>query len=549
MKLLIAIVLAVCAGQFAYAAPAAAEDLPTLLARPMTPGSVALLVEHVKEPTAQKRLIEALKHEDPAVRAVAARIAFVTVSRGLVPGLVTALAKESHVPTAVEQIRALMGMLGEAGDSLALRHVQRIGGPAAVAMAESLSRTRPKDLVKYLPELLAAVGEHDTLGGPVAAAALQHPAAAGEILQAVLASKNVALWDAVLGSTRTNSDVAFPSAVLMQALQSGEEAHRTEAVWHLFETIHDGDEAPADALAAAAPRPAAATAAAGDLTWEDFSREMLARARKTPPSKADWAGLIADKHKEHVRGMSRRVFAYLTPAELKAIGPVYNYDSAESRQRIEKNLKRAGTDGQTRMQVMRTIPVFATGLLGDLLKVTGCRLPNERHFAAGEITYRPEGGPQRISAITTTQSKECEQFVSAMMKLTIALAERPIAPDYADHIVLLFNRQYLECADDPFPPVRPKFGPGSTFVRPKRVRAADIQYPQVALRNDVDGVVILGVRISHTGCVAAAETLRSVNPLLDLASIQGVFTAKYTPALLDGQPVETNMTYSVNFRR
>jgi hypothetical protein len=49
--------------------------------------------------------------------------------------------------------------------------------------------------------------------------------------------------------------------------------------------------------------------------------------------------------------------------------------------------------------------------------------------------------------------------------------------------------------------------------------------------------------------VAAAETLRSVNPLLDLASIQGVFTAKYTPALLDGQPVETNMTYSVNFRR
>jgi TonB family protein len=201
------------------------------------------------------------------------------------------------------------------------------------------------------------------------------------------------------------------------------------------------------------------------------------------------------------------------------------------------------------MQVMRTIPVFATGLLGDLLKVTGCRLPNERHFAAGEITYRPEGGPQRISAITTTQSKECEQFVSAMMKLTIALAERPIAPDYADHIVLLFNRQYLECADDPFPPVRPKFGPGSTFVRPKRVRAADIQYPQVALRNDVDGVVILGVRISHTGCVAAAETLRSVNPLLDLASIQGVFTAKYTPALLDGQPVETNMTYSVNFRR
>ena len=80
-------------------------------------------------------------------------------------------------------------------------------------------------------------------------------------------------------------------------------------------------------------------------------------------------------------------------------------------------------------------------------------------------------------------------------------------------------------------------------------KKADIQYPSAAHRHQIEGVVVLGVRISYTGCVGGAETLRSVSPLLDFAAIQGVFDARYTPTLLDGQPIETYMTYTVNFRR
>jgi hypothetical protein len=70
---------------FTIASTAAAEDLPALMARPMTPGSVALLAEHVHRPATQKRLVEAVRHEDAAVRAVAARVAFITMSKGLAP--------------------------------------------------------------------------------------------------------------------------------------------------------------------------------------------------------------------------------------------------------------------------------------------------------------------------------------------------------------------------------------------------------------------------------------------------------------------------------
>jgi hypothetical protein len=92
VTLAITITLACLPLTAADAKAADAKDLEALLARPMTPGSVAQLVHHVSQQATQKRLIEAVKHEDPAVRAVAARIAFVTASRGLGSGLIAALA-------------------------------------------------------------------------------------------------------------------------------------------------------------------------------------------------------------------------------------------------------------------------------------------------------------------------------------------------------------------------------------------------------------------------------------------------------------------------
>ena len=157
-----------------------------------------MLVEHASEPAVQKRLAEAVKHENPAVRAVAARAAFVTMSKGLAPALIAAVAKEEHAQTAAEQVRALMGLLGAPGDQIVLRAVTRIGGPAAIAMAESLARTRPGETSPGLLPTLCRWRIPGELGAALATACAQHPASANEILQATLASKSPYLFEAAV---------------------------------------------------------------------------------------------------------------------------------------------------------------------------------------------------------------------------------------------------------------------------------------------------------------------------------------------------------------
>lgn len=132
--------------------------------------------------------------------------------------------------------------------------------------------------------------------------------------------------------------------------------------------------------------------------------------------------------------------------------------------------------------------------------------------------------------------------------LISALAKEEHVPTAVEQIrALLGMLGRLACAADPFPPTRPRIHPESTIVPPDRKRPARMTYPDAAQRGRIEGTVLLGVRLSYTGCIGVAETLRSADPMLDLAAIRGVFSAAYTPTLLDGQPVETFITYTVNF--
>ena len=53
--------------------------------------------------------------------------------------------------------------------------------------------------------------------------------------------------------------------------------------------------------------------------------------------------------------------------------------------------------------------------------------------------------------------------------------------------------------------------------------------------------------MSHTGCITGAETIRSVHPLFDLAAIQAMVQGRYTPAKINGTPVDSIINWSVPF--
>ena len=61
------------------------------------------------------------------------------------------------------------------------------------------------------------------------------------------------------------------------------------------------------------------------------------------------------------------------------------------------------------------------------------------------------------------------------------------------------------------------------------------------------GVVILAGTIDANGLVTGVEVLRSRGSSLDAAAVEAVSAWEFLPTHLDGQPVETRMTVTVNF--
>ena len=88
---------------------------------------------------------------------------------------------------------------------------------------------------------------------------------------------------------------------------------------------------------------------------------------------------------------------------------------------------------------------------------------------------------------------------------------------------------------------------GGTITRPERVRDVQPVYPSLARAAGVSGTVILEAVIGADGTVQDVRVLRPI-PLLDGAAIDAVRQWRFTPTLLNGEPVPVVMTVTVTFR-
>jgi periplasmic protein TonB len=101
---------------------------------------------------------------------------------------------------------------------------------------------------------------------------------------------------------------------------------------------------------------------------------------------------------------------------------------------------------------------------------------------------------------------------------------------------------------EPPPEVKPT-GPvrvGGSIEPPRKVVSAPPVYPAIARAAGVQGIVVLEAVIAEDGTVREVRVLRS-QPLLDAAAVEAVRKWRFTPTLLNGQPVPVVMTVTVGF--
>jgi TonB family protein len=87
-------------------------------------------------------------------------------------------------------------------------------------------------------------------------------------------------------------------------------------------------------------------------------------------------------------------------------------------------------------------------------------------------------------------------------------------------------------------------------VKPKEIKKVQVQYTPMARANKVAGTVYVEVTIDETGRVTDARVVRGLNPDYGLndACVKAAQQTTYTPAIKDGVPVKTLMTYPVIFK-
>jgi TonB family protein len=85
-------------------------------------------------------------------------------------------------------------------------------------------------------------------------------------------------------------------------------------------------------------------------------------------------------------------------------------------------------------------------------------------------------------------------------------------------------------------------------VQPVLIKRVNPEYPEIARKSRVQGIIILEAIITREGTVEKVKVLRGVHPLLDQAAVNAVKQWRYKPATLNGKPVKVYSTITVNFK-
>ncbi len=264
-------VAALCIASIDVTARDLDDGLSQILSRPVSPGALGLLLFYQREPAAQARWIDSLRHADPHVRATAARLLRVSTVRSALPALTEALAQESDLSVAREIAKAMIALGAANEDEAVLKAARKLScNSLVVNVAEARRRNGLSELPAMVPFDLSP-GDADSV---VSALTAHEATALDRAAQAVLGAPTVspAWWEGVLGVAARNH-VVLEASRLEAALATTSPAVHESTWWYVALVAGDGRNL---GKLSSSPRPAEPS-----LTPEAaFGRELAARALK-----------------------------------------------------------------------------------------------------------------------------------------------------------------------------------------------------------------------------------------------------------------------------
>jgi TonB family protein len=193
------------------------------------------------------------------------------------------------------------------------------------------------------------------------------------------------------------------------------------------------------------------------------------------------------------------------------------------------------------------VPAITPGFLVSVFEAVKCRTGGSDAFGAARLMYHADGRPKQVGTDPSQLSETCAQMLDIVASLSIAAADDPVLPDGVQWLFVPTNKDVVGCIDAPRK-ATPHVSISSDKIKPPRkTKHVNPQYPEAMRRAGIQGQVILVATIAPDGCVTGAKVLRGVRPALDVAAMIAVSGWRFTPTLLDGNPVPVTMTVTVNF--
>lgn len=251
---------------------AQSKELAATLALPITPGSIALLVESGSDPAVQQRMRDALQDSRPGVRKVAARTAFGAGLRMLIPDLRAALKAEQNPTVGAEELRALM-TFSPPLTAECIAAAVRLQGDAATEAVNTLARLDSPELPARLHELEQAHASPSAVSHAWTLLMTKDPSARARLLQEHATDPEAV--DAALASIKQPGDLPNDD-LLIALLKSTEERVRVVTAWQLARSVSGGIVTLSPAIQETVKTLAADNAT--NVTWEALGIELLARA-------------------------------------------------------------------------------------------------------------------------------------------------------------------------------------------------------------------------------------------------------------------------------